>query len=144
MQGPCLWELHISPDGTKTLCGKLWQQRCLCNLTQQQKRSFLKITVEDNPWGIVISPDGTKVYVTNYGSNTVSVLSTATNSIVATINVGVSPKGVTFFPDGTKVYVTNFGSNTVSVIDTATNTVTATVNVGGLPYGVAVTGKYFM
>ena len=77
-------------------------------------------------------------YITNYGSNTVSVIDTATNNVIATVAVGMILHGVAVTPDGTKVYVTNWGSNTVSVIDTATNTVTATVNVGNSPYGVAV------
>ena len=72
------------------------------------------------------------------GSNTVSVIDTATNTVTATVNVGSDPVGVAVNPDGTKVYVTNSDGNNVSVIDTATNTVTATVNVGNGPFGVAV------
>ena len=72
------------------------------------------------------------------GSNTVSVIDTATNNVTATVNVECGPIGVAVSPDGTKVYVTNAYSNTVSVIDTATNNVTATVPVGSYPWGIAV------
>jgi YVTN family beta-propeller protein len=61
-------------------------------------------------------------YVANSGDNTVSVINTATNTVVATIPVGpagANPFGVAFTPDGTLAYVTN-GSNNVSVIATAT------------------------
>ena len=78
-------------------------------------------------------------YVTNYNSNTVSVIDTTTNKVTATVPVGISPWGVAVSPDGTRVYVTNWNSNTVSVIDTTTNTVTATVNVDSNPIGIAVT-----
>jgi YVTN family beta-propeller protein len=84
-------------------------------------------------------------YITNAGSNTVSVIDTATNTITATVPVGSNPNGVAVTPDGTKVYVANsdwdnvFAIDTVSVIDTAINNVTATVDVGGSPSGVAVT-----
>jgi len=88
--------------------------------------------------GVAVNPAGTKVYVTNYGKNTVSVIDTATNKVTATVPVGNGPYGVAVNPAGTKVYVTNYGKNTVSVIDTATNKVTATVPVGNGPYGVAV------
>lgn len=84
------------------------------------------------------SSTATCAYITNGGINTVSVIDTATNTVVATVNVGKSPEGVAISPDGTHVYVANLGSNTVSVIDTATNTVAATVNVGKNPHGVAV------
>ncbi|MHC1753918.1 MAG: PGF-pre-PGF domain-containing protein [Methanosarcina sp.] len=77
-------------------------------------------------------------YITNFGSNTVSVIDTATNTVTATVPVGIEPLGVAVALDGTKVYVTNNVSNSVSVIDTSTNTVTATINVGNNPTGVAI------
>src|SRR5256885_2255641 len=82
----------------------------------------------------------TRAYVTNIISNTVSVIDTATNTVVATIPVGLAPLGVAITPDGTRAYVAN-GSNIVSVIDTATNTVVATIPVGveAGPVGVAIT-----
>jgi YVTN family beta-propeller protein len=77
-------------------------------------------------------------YITNYASNSVSIIDTATNNITATVNVGNGPIGVAVNPAGTKVYVANFKSGSVSVIDTDINSVTATVPVGTNPYGVAV------
>jgi YVTN family beta-propeller protein len=102
------------------------------------------VSVGANPFGVAVTPDGSRVYVTNEGSNTVSVIDTATNTVTATVPVGDSPAGVAVNPAGTSVYVANRGSNTVSVIETATNTVVATVRVGNLiasrvdPVGVAV------
>ena len=78
-------------------------------------------------------------YITNFGSTTVSVIDTATNTVTATIGGFDYPEGVAVSPDGTKVYVANEGNSTVSVINTTTNKVTATVNVGTNPFGVAVT-----
>ena len=87
-----------------------------------------------SPFQIAITPDGTRAYVANQSStNTVSVIDTANNIVVATIPGGFSPLGVAITPDGTQAYVTNDFSNTVSVIDTATNTVVATIPVGGSP-----------
>ncbi len=77
-------------------------------------------------------------YITNSGSNNVSVIDTATNTVVASVTVGSIPGGVAVNPAGTRVYVANRGSGTVSVIDTATNTVNTTVNLGGTPSRVAV------
>ena len=95
------------------------------------------VNVGSNPFGVAVSPDGTKAYVTNGGSNTVSVIDTATNTVTATVNVGKWPYGIAVSPVGTRVYVANENSNNVSVIDTATNKVTATVHVGRYPSGVA-------
>ena len=78
-------------------------------------------------------------YITNFNSNTVSVIDTATDMVIATVPVGLRPGGVAVTPDGSKVYITNEDSNTVSVIDSATNTISATIPVGLVPFGVAVT-----
>jgi len=92
---------------------------------------------------VAITPDGTRAYVTNPDSNSVSVIDTATNSVVATIAVGGF--GVAITPDGTRAYVAGGGFNTVAVIDTTTNSVVATIPVGqnpppgGNPFGVAIT-----
>jgi YVTN family beta-propeller protein len=89
------------------------------------------IPVGSEPGGVAVTPDGSKVYVANSLSNTVSAIATATNTVIATIPVGANPFGVAVTPDGSKVYVANagFGTNTVSAIATATNRVTATIPV---------------
>src|SRR6266852_5319910 len=79
----------------------------------------------------------THAYIVNTGSNSVSVIDTTSNTVVATVSVGGSPLEVAITPDGTRVYVTNGNDNTVSVVDAASNTVVATVGVSGL--GVAIT-----
>jgi len=88
------------------------------------------------PYAVAVSADGSRAYVTNEGSGTVSVIDTATNSVVSTITVGSLPTVLAISPDGSQIYVDNYSSGTVSVIDPTTNTVKATINVGGDPYGV--------
>lgn len=83
-------------------------------------------------------------YVTNSGvrtdpGNTVSVIDTATDAVIATIRVGTAPIGVAITPNGRRVYVANQLDNTVSVIDTSKNKVIATVRVGIRPLLVAIT-----
>jgi len=48
------------------------------------------------PRGVAITPDGSAAYVVNNGDNTVSVINTATNTVTATIPVGVSPVLIAF------------------------------------------------
>ena len=53
------------------------------------------ISVGSAPQQIAVSPDGTRIYVTNQNSNSVSVVNTATNAIDgAAIAVGSKPAGV--------------------------------------------------
>lgn len=85
------------------------------------------------------APAGTacSVYVTNSGSDSVTVIDGSNNSVIATIAVGAAPSGVVVAPSGL-IYVVTTGANTVSVIDASTNTVTASIPVGSHPSGVAV------
>ena len=55
------------------------------------------------------------------------MISTATNTVTATITVVNEPYGVAVTPNGAYAYVTNEAATTVSVISTATNTVTTTI-----------------
>jgi YVTN family beta-propeller protein len=81
---------------------------------------------------VAVSPSGNQVYVTNFGTDTVSVLN-ATGPVVATIPVGLDPEGVSVTPSGARVYVANTAAGTTSVIDAATRTVIGTVTVGSSP-----------
>ena len=95
-----------------------------------------------------MSPDGLKVYVTNFnvgGTGTVSVIDTVTNTLTDTISVGDGPDWVEFSPDGTLAYVANAGdgtaAGTVSVINTATNSVIGSpITVGVNPVQLSVSG----
>jgi len=87
---------------------------------------------------VAVNPAGTHVYVSNYGSNNVSVINTSTNKVTTNVTVGTKPFGVAVNPAGTRVYVSNEGSNSVSVINTSTNTVTDTVTVGTRPYAFGI------
>ena len=74
----------------------------------------------------------------NEFSNNVSVIATASNTVVATVPVGSGPLDVAVTPDGKHAYVTNAGSTNVSVIATATNTVGTPIPVGSGPHNVAI------
>src|SRR5437016_1467189 len=73
-------------------------------------------------------------YVVNEISDSVSVIDTATNKVVASVAlpVGSFSLGVAVTPDGKHAYVTNSNPGTVSMVDTATNNVVADV---ALPRG---------
>ena len=90
---------------------------------------------------VAITPDGSYAYVTNLGAGSVSVISTATNTVVATVpQLRAASVGVAITPDSAFAYVANYDANpgTVSVIATATNTVVANIQVGSGPYLVAI------
>ena len=88
--------------------------------------------------GIVITPDGQRMYVSNHEVSSLTVYDTATNVPLGEIQVGANPIGLAITKDGSHIYVANQNSNTVSVIATATNTVVATIPVGFGPIWVTL------
>jgi YVTN family beta-propeller protein len=58
------------------------------------------VQVGSSPWGVAVTPDGTKVYVTNAGSDNVSVIDTATDNVIATVKVGSFPVALGQFIGG--------------------------------------------
>jgi YVTN family beta-propeller protein len=68
----------------------------------------------------------------------VTVVATATNTLVAEMSAGVEPYRVAITPDGAFAYVTNIGGS-VSIIATATNTVVASLPAAIVPLGLGIT-----
>ena len=87
------------------------------------------------PYGIAYDPSNGYIYVTDLGSDSVSVINGTT--VIATIPVGAVPWGVAYDPSNGYLYVTDAGGDTVSVIDGKTNTFIAKILVGLHPVGVA-------
>ena len=69
--------------------------------------------------GLGFSPDGKTLAVVSVGSNSVTLIDTATNKVRGTIYVGRSPHEPFFTPNGRELWVTVRGENYVSVIDPA-------------------------
>ena len=98
------------------------------------------------PAFLVFSPAGDRAYITNEGTNTVTVVNTYTKTVIGNpIPVGCLPGEIAITPDGSKLYVPNIAgpvsncaqtnpppvvtTGSVSVIDTAQLKVVATVTV---------------
>ena len=101
----------------------------------QGQQLVASIPVGASPVKITASPDGSRMYVSNQGSNSVSVIDTGTNLKIADVAVGEGPEGLAV--KGSKVYVANTNADTVSVIDRAQLTVVATIGVGHAPGQIA-------
>jgi len=103
------------------------------------------------PFGLAIAPDKSRIYVTNSGSEIVTVidvqrllnflhahpgshaedLSASSNYVITRIPVGLNPRGAALSPDGRKLIVANRLDDTLSVIDTRFNRVASTITLAG-------------
>ena len=77
------------------------------------------------------------MYVVNYGSGTVTPISTATNKAGRAIRVGTDPESIAFSANGETAVVANEGSNSDTEIDTATGA-SSTAPVGNAPVSVLI------
>lgn len=107
------------------------------------------------PFGVVITPDKSRLYVTIGGSECVIAidiprllrfiharphldsgslvqdLSASSNYVIARIPVGQNPRGLVLTRDGHRLFVANRLEDTISVIDTSTNRVASTIPLDG-------------
>ncbi len=101
------------------------------------------VDVGREPRGCDLNPAGTLLFVPNRKSHTVSVISTSSDSVLATIDItGREPYNLAVSPDGNRVYVACKSSSTVVVIDTATMEEIASIDLsssGASPEGIAIT-----
>jgi YVTN family beta-propeller protein len=68
-----------------------------------QNKVVTTVSVPKGPHGLVITPDGRKVYVSSDGAASVSVIDAASDHVIATIDVGANPHGLAISGDGSRV-----------------------------------------
>ena len=121
-----------SPDGTEIWTSQMDAAGTV--LVYDANTYSLKntITVGEDPAEVTFSADGSKAYVCNGGSNTVTVINPITKSVITTLAVGLDPVGAWTASIG-KMFVDNEGGNSISIIDVATNVVVGTINLGFMP-----------
>ncbi len=92
-----------------------------------------------NPNQLAVANGGQFIYATNVSTNTVSVISTSTNTVVDTISSALfnGPTGISINPASNMAYVTNISSNTVTEVNLLNNTAVANITVGSGPEGIS-------
>ena len=91
---------------------------------QAQAGTVIK-TFSLNAKKLLLDPVRPQLYATLPTENSVAVINTDTNAVVATLPTGSIPADLAISPDGTRLYVANTGSTSagVSVVDLTTLTV---------------------
>src|SRR3989454_338130 len=113
----------LSAAGAPKAYVGLFKDDAVAVIDTAQNKVLSTIAVPKGPHGLVVTPDGRKVYVSSDGASTVSVIDTAADRVVASIDVGANPHGLAISGAGSRVLVSGWGSNRALVIDTATDRV---------------------
>jgi YVTN family beta-propeller protein len=64
------------------------------------RQILTRIPVDINPYQLVLTPDGAKLFVSNWASESVSVIDTASNKVTHTLRVGMNPNDMKLSADG--------------------------------------------
>jgi len=103
------------------------------------------------PWGVGITSDNSKIFISTAGSESVTVidtnqllttarsrphglandLSASANYVIGRIPVGHDPRGLLLSKDGRRLYIANRLDDSISIVDTTTNKVISTIDLGG-------------
>lgn len=121
-----------SPDGTEIWTCQMDAAGTVLVYNASDYSLKNTINVGEDPAEVTFSADGTKAYVCNGGSNTVTVINPATKAVITTLNVGLDPVGAWTSSIG-KMFIDNETGNSISIIDVASNTVVGTINLGFMP-----------
>ncbi len=83
---------------------------------------------------VVATPDGSTLFTSNIGSNSVTVLARGGAGgqawTVQRIPVGKGPEGIDITPDGAEVWTAHLGDGGVSIIDVAARKVVEVIDIG--------------
>lgn len=127
------FKLTISADSTKAYATLNGDGRVAQVATATDSLVDASCTGGRYPESVAVSPDGTRIYVTNSASNILRVLNTSDMSTVVDLDVGSASNGVEVVTTPAsvgKVYVYRHVENSLVVIRASDNTVLSTINVG--------------
>ncbi|MCL4558422.1 MAG: bifunctional YncE family protein/alkaline phosphatase family protein [Deltaproteobacteria bacterium] len=146
------WAVAIAPDGNTAYVCNRQSDTGLGTVSVLSLGSTPAVTAviplqQAGSAAILSSLDGSKMYVANTLSDTVSVLDTSSNTIFDTISLamfdsepsmGGLPNNLALSGDGRHLYVSMGADNAIAVIDTATDQVVGRIPTASYPSGVAV------
>jgi YVTN family beta-propeller protein len=92
-----------------------------------QRVDWTFATRQERTHMVIASPDGTRLFASNMGSNTISAIDPRAKQQTL-IKVGAAPEALDFSPDGREIWTAHSRDGDISIIDPATNKVVATLD----------------
>ncbi len=133
--------LALSPDGEVLWIGSN-TDNLVYRLDATSLQRQVEIPVGNVPIRIAPHPDGAFVATSNFGDGSISVIDTASNEVVRTIEVSGSDSSVqvtlVFSPDGERLYAAETADDVIAEIDFASGEVLRRLRTGPGGDGLAV------
>jgi YVTN family beta-propeller protein len=113
------------------------QRLLVVNLTDGRVESAIPTEAAGSHM-VAITANGSRAFIANVGSGSVSEIDLANRTFVRAIPVAPRTEGIAVAPDGSTVWVGSNTDGTVSVLDTRTGAVVDTLSGFRLPYRLAI------
>ena len=114
------------------------------NPQEHTDRLLAFLDVGPTPVHLALKPDGGEIFVSNYGSNTISEIATGANEVGGAYVVGANPSGGVVSADNSTLWVSNTGDNTVAAYSIDDGARVNNVQVGEGPGPLALSGNGFL
>ncbi len=96
------------------------------------------LDVGATPTHLALKPDGGEIFVTNFGSDSISEISTSTNEVGGTYIIGSKPSRGIVSRDNNSLWVTNFGADSASLYSIDDGKLVTGVRTGAAPDAIAL------
>lgn len=100
-------------------------------------RILALLDVGQTPVHLAMKPDGGEIFVSNFGSDSISEISTWTNEVGGTYMIGSKPSGGVVSADNGTLWVSNFGADSVSLYSIDDGKLVGSVHTGSGPDALA-------
>jgi len=97
------------------------------------------LDVGKTPMHLALKPDGGEIFVSNFGSDSVSEVLTGNNEVSSTHLLGPGPVRSIVTADNSLLYISNFNGNSISIYSIDDGKLLQTVPVGDKPDALALT-----
>nr|MBC8255244.1 c-type cytochrome [Ardenticatenia bacterium] len=108
------------------------------NPGREEEEKVAEIPVGLDPRTVAVDDAGSRAYIANRGSDSVSVVDLTTHTVITEIPVGDRPYGVVVSPSGDRLYVAEQGADRLIILDTTTFETVNTISVADRPSGLAI------
>ena len=103
-----------------------------------QDRLLARLRVGKTPGHLALKPDSGELFVSNFGSDSISEISTFTNEVGGTYPIGTHPSQGLVADDNSSLWVSDFGADSVSLYSIDEGRMVSSVHTGSQPDAMAL------
>ena len=100
-------------------------------------RLLTLLDVGDKPVSLAMKPDGGEIFVSNYGSDSISEIATWTDEVGGTYTIGSKPVRGIVSQDNSTLWVANSGADSIGIYSIDDGKLEGSVHTGSEPDGIA-------